>query len=160
VAESSARRDFVRFVVVGLVATAVSAALFNLLVHSTALGSGTLAQQPLIGFVASNALGMTVSFVGTRWWVFRDRRPAGATGGLAGFVAVNVVSWSVPLGCLALSRYVLQLSTPVADNLAANVIGLALGTVVRFWALRVAVFAARRPPDAVPDPERPAAPIT
>jgi len=39
-------------------------------------------------------------------------------------------------------RYVLDLSSALADNIAANVIGLGLGTVVRFWALRASVFSA------------------
>ena len=56
---------------------------------------------------------------------------------------INVPSWTLPLASLTLSRYVLDLSSALADNIAANVIGLGLGTVVRFWALRASVFSAR-----------------
>ena len=142
-ARSSAPREFTAFVAVGAVATAVSASFYNLLAHSAVLGEGSWTQQPIIAFVLSNLLGMVVSFTGTRWWVFRDRPAAGPAGGLVGFVAINLLSWVVPLATLSFSRYVLDLSSALADNIAANVIGLGLGTVVRFWALRASVFSAR-----------------
>jgi putative flippase GtrA len=44
------------------------------------------------------------------------------------------------LCCLGISRYVLGLSGPLADNVAANVIGLGLGTLFRFWSYRRWVF--------------------
>ena len=56
------------------------------------------------------------------------------------------MSWVVPLASLAFSRYVLGLSSALADNVAANLVGLGLGTVLRFWALRSAVFSARAHP--------------
>ena len=34
----------------------------------------------------------------------------------------------------------LHRSDPIADNIAANVVGLGLGTVVRFWAIRRFIF--------------------
>ena len=139
-ARSSAPREFTDFVAVGAIATAVSASLYNLLAHSAVLGNGSWTQQPIVAFALSNLVGMAVSFTGTRWWVFRDRPAAGPGGGLPGFVAINLLSWAVPLASLSFSRYVLDLSSALADNVAANVVGLGLGTVVRFWALRASVF--------------------
>jgi len=133
-------REFSAFVLVGVVATAVSASLYNLLAHTAAFGGSGLVQQPFVAFALSNMAGMVVSFAGTRWWVFRARPVTGAAGGLVGFVAVNVLSWAVPLASLAFSRYVLDLSSALADNIAVNVVGLAAGTVVRFLALRITVF--------------------
>ena len=46
----------------------------------------------------------------------------------------------IPLGCLAFTRYVLGLADPVSDNIAANVVGLGLGTLARFWAIRRFIF--------------------
>jgi putative flippase GtrA len=133
-----------RFAAVGGVATLVSTTAFNLLVHWSLLGPSPHAARPLTAFALANLLGMVVSYTGTRSWAFRDRQPVGVGGGLPAFVAINVASWAVPLTCLAFSRYVLGLDDPSADNLAANGIGLGLGMLVRFWALRRAVF--RRPP--------------
>lgn len=142
-AGSAAPREFSAFLAVGLLATGVSTALYNVLAHTAVLGVGSVAGHPLVAFVLSNTAGMAVSFVGTRWWVFRARLAGGSATGLLGFVVVNVLSWVVPLACLAFSRYALGLSSALADNVAANVVGLGLGTVIRFWALRSTVFSSR-----------------
>ena len=130
----------VRFVAVGAVATLVSTAAFNLLVHWPPGGPSLLADRPLTAFVLANLLGMVVSYTGSRSWAFRDRQAVGIGGGLPAFVAINVASWAVPLTCLAFTRYALGLDDPVADNVAANVVGLGLGMSLRFWALRRLVF--------------------
>jgi len=41
---------------------------------------------------------------------------------------------------LAVSHYLLGLQSPLADNISANVVGLAAGTTFRFWAYRRYVF--------------------
>jgi putative flippase GtrA len=51
----------------------------------------------------------------------------------------------IALACLATSRYVLGFSGPLADNVAANVVGLLLGTLFRFWSYRKWVFPATPP---------------
>ncbi len=56
------------------------------------------------------------------------------------FIVINVVSMVIPLGCLSFTRYVLGLTDPFADNISANVIGLGLGTLARFWAIRRFIF--------------------
>lgn len=139
-------REGLRFAVVGAVATLVSTTAFNLLVHWPAGGPSPLADRPLTAFALANLLGMVVSYSGSRSWAFRDREAVGVGGGLPAFVVINIASWAVPLTCLAFTRYVLGLDDPVADNVAANVVGLGLGMLVRFWALRRAVF---RPPTAL-----------
>ena len=49
----------------------------------------------------------------------------------------------IPIACLWISRNVLGLDDPYSDNVAANVIGLFLGMVARFYLFRTLVF--RRP---------------
>ena len=44
--------------------------------------------------------------------------------------------------CLSISRYVLDLHSPLADN-AANIVGIGLGALFRFWAYREFMFAGR-----------------
>jgi len=46
----------------------------------------------------------------------------------------------IAAGCLSFSRYILDLHTALADNIAANVVGLGLGTLFRFWSYRKWVF--------------------
>lgn len=132
-------REGIRFMLVGAAATLVSTTAFNLLVHGPS-GSSALSDRPLTAFALANLVGMVVSYSGTRVWAFRGRTAVGVGQGLPAFIAINLVSWTVPLTCLAITRYVFGLDDPVADNLSANVVGLGLGMAVRFWALRRAVF--------------------
>jgi putative flippase GtrA len=133
-----------KFLTVGGVATLVALVLFNALVHGYFGGPGPLNDQPLLAFVLANLVGMVVSYRGSRSWAFRDREAVGPTGGRVTFFVINVLSMAIPLGCLAFTRYVLGLTDPLSDNIAANVVGLGLGTAARFWAIRRWIFLSPR----------------
>lgn len=129
-----------RFLAVGLVATVVALILFNWLVHGFGPLSGAwLNDDPEVAYVLANAVGMVISFRGTKVWAFRDRRTRHADGGLAAFVVINLATMLIPITCLSLSRG-LGLDDPVSDNVSANVIGLALGNAARFFLFRTFVF--------------------
>lgn len=130
-----------RFIAVGGVATLIALLLFNLLVHGFwGFRPGPMNDRPLTSYALANLVGMVVSYRGTRSWAFRHRQPVGVAGGRVSFFVINTVTMAIPLLCLAVSRYVLDLDSALADNLAANVVGLALGTAARFWAFRRFVF--------------------
>ena len=46
---------------------------------------------------------------------------------------LNAIGLAISLMCLFISHYVLDLTSALADNISANVIGLVLGTTFRFW---------------------------
>ncbi|WP_435743654.1 GtrA family protein [Nocardioides sp. SYSU DS0663] len=156
-----------RFIAVGGVATVVALFLFNLLVHGFNTGEhALLPDQPILAYVIANTVGMVISYRGSRTWAFRDRPPAQADGGRTAFVAINVITMTIPVACLWFSRNVLGLDDPVSDNVAANVIGLVLGLVLRFYLFRRFIF--RRPihltqmydpagPPRLPEPDHPGA---
>lgn len=129
-----------KFLTVGGVATVVSFVLFNGLVHGYYGGPGPMHDDPLGAFVIANTIGMVVSYRGSRSWAFRHREAVGPAGGRLSFFAINIVSMVIPLACLAFTRYALGRSDPFADNIAANVVGLGLGTLARFWAIRRFIF--------------------
>ncbi|HET6561408.1 MAG TPA: GtrA family protein [Marmoricola sp.] len=129
-----------KFLAVGGIATAVAFVAFNVLAHGAWTGLGLLGDYPLVAFVVANTIGMLVSYRGSRHWAFRHREVVGLAGGRVTYFLVNTASMALPLACLAFSRYVLDRSDAVSDNIAANVVGLALGTAVRFWAFRRFVF--------------------
>lgn len=134
-------REVVKFLTVGGVATVIAFVLFNALVHGfPGREDGWLHDQPLTAYALANLVGMAVSYRGSRSWAFRHREVVGTAGGRVGFFVINVLSMAIPLGCLAVSRYVLDLDTALADNIAANVVGLGLGTAARFWAFRKFIF--------------------
>lgn len=133
-----------KFLTVGGLATLVAFVLFNALVHGYFGGPGPLNQQPIVAFVLANTVGMVVSYRGSRSWAFRDREAVGPAGGRLAFVVINTASMLIPIGCLAFTRYVLGLTDPLSDNIAANVVGLGLGTAARFWAFRRFIFLSPR----------------
>lgn len=133
--------EVAKFLTVGGVATLVAFVIFNALVHGVLWHSpGPLHQQPLTSYVIANLIGMVVSYRGSRSWAFRHREVVGAAGGRVAFFVINTLTMGIPLVFLAVSRYLLQLDNVVADNVAANVLGLAVGTAARFWAFRRFVF--------------------
>lgn len=130
-----------RFLTVGSVATIAAFILFNLLVHGLSTGEhAVLGDQPILAYVLANTVGMVISYRGTRGWAFRDRPPRQSDGGRSAYVLINVVTMSLPIGCLMISRDVLGLDDPLSDNISANVIGLLLGLGARFYLFRRFVF--------------------
>jgi putative flippase GtrA len=132
--------EVAKFLTVGGVATAVSFVIFNALVHGDWALPPAMNRWPLPAYVIANTVGMLVSYRGSRSWAFRHREVVGRAGGRLAFFVINVASMAIPLLCLAFSRYVLHRDDPVADNVAANGVGLVLGTAARFVAFRKFVF--------------------
>lgn len=141
-----------RFGTVGGAAFVVDAGLFNLL----RFGPGELLlDKPITAKVLSVTVATVVAWLGNRYWAFAGSRRSSRVQELVMFAAVNVGGMAIAAGCLAVSHYALGLTSPLADNVSANGVGLVLGTAFRFAAYRWIVFTG----DGVavpPRPERPA----
>lgn len=148
-------REVIKFGLVGAVAFVVDIGLFNLL--RFAGGEGPLYDRPLTAKVVSVAVATLVAWLGNRYWTFRHRRRAAMAHELLLFVVFNVAGMLIALACLGISHYVLDLRSPLADNISANGVGLVLGTLFRFWAYRTFVFSKQDIlEDTSPLAERPA----
>jgi putative flippase GtrA len=134
--------ELLRFGSVGAVAFLVDVGLFNLLRFGP---GGLLADKPLTAKVVSVAVATVVAWLGNRYWTFAPSRTATRVRELLGFAVVNVIGMAIAVGCLAFSHYVLGLTSPLADNISANVVGLGLGTVFRYFAYRHVVFTGTQP---------------
>jgi putative flippase GtrA len=131
--------ELLRFGTVGGVAFVVDTGLFNLL----RFGPGDLlADKPLTAKVLSVAVATIVAWLGNRYWTFSDRKTQTQLREFIGFVVVNIGGMGIALGCLWFSHYVLDLRSPLADNISANGVGLVLGMVFRYLAYRTFVFTA------------------
>jgi len=129
--------ELARFWSVGATAYVIDFTAFNLLRY----GPGELlGDRPLTAKVASVAISTIAAWLGSRYWTFADRRTAGRRRELATFALVNAGGLAVAVGCLAFSHYTLGLTSPLADNISANVIGLVLGTIFRYTFYRRVVF--------------------
>ncbi|HZI97908.1 MAG TPA: GtrA family protein [Actinomycetales bacterium] len=138
-------RELVKFGLVGVVAYVVDVTLFNLLLFGEPLDTtAALDERPLTAKAVSVAVATLVAWLGNRFWTFRRRRRASKRRELALFVVMNLAGMAIALLCLWISHYVLELDSPLADNISANVVGLALGTAFRFFAYRTWVFTADR----------------
>ena len=138
-------RELVKFGVVGAVAFIVDVGLFNVLLHET--------DKPLTSKTLSTVAATTVAYAGNRWWTFRRRSRSGVGREYTLFFLLNGVGLAIALGCLATSHYLLGLTSRLADNIAANVVGLVLGTMFRFWSYRRFVFPALLAEAAAPSTE-------
>jgi putative flippase GtrA len=126
--------EIAKFGVVGAIAYIVDFIIFN------ALRAGALSDKPITAKLISTVLATTVAYFGNRQWTFRHRERQGMRKEYALFFGFNAVGLAIALGCLGLSHYVLDLTSPLADNVSANLIGMGLGTIFRFWAYRRFVF--------------------
>lgn len=134
-------RELVRFAFVGAAAYVVDTGLFNLLL----LGPGqVLGDQPVVAKVVSASVATLVAWLGNRYWTFSGSKRASRTRELIMFALVNVGGMAVAVLTLAVSHYVLGFTSPLADNIAANVVGVGLGTVFRYLCYRYVVFTGPR----------------
>lgn len=150
--------QLVRFGAVGGVGFVVDVAVFNaLLAAGTA---GHLRGAAVLAKSSSTVLAIAVNWLGNRYWAFREHRRADIAREAVEFAVVSLAGSLVTLGCLATSHYLMHLTSPLADNISANVVGLGLGSAVRFVAYRGWVFAASRGAATRPVlPTAPTAPI-
>ncbi|MCE0536809.1 GtrA family protein [Kineosporia rhizophila] len=133
-------REVMKFGAVGGVAFVVDTGVFNLLLHSAVGEAVGLDHKPLTAKTISVLVATVVSWLGNRYWTFRHRRRASVRREFVLFGVMNGAGLAIALACLGFSRYILDLDSPLADNISGNVIGLALGTLFRFWAYRTFVF--------------------
>lgn len=133
-------KELSKFLTVGALATAVAFVIFNGLLHGGPFWDAPMSSQPQLAYVIANTVGMVISFRGTRNWAFASRDVRHKDGGRTAFIVINVVTMLIPMACLWVSRELLDLDSALADNVAANVIGLGIGTAVRFLLLRQYVF--------------------
>lgn len=145
--------EFGRSAVAGTIASIVAFVLFNLLVHwDPGYDDAPLNDHAITGFLIANVISTLLTYQLSRTWAFRHREPVGFAGGVVPFFAISAASLVIPVACLWISRNLLGYDSALADNVAANVVGLFLGFITRFFAWRTVVFSGR--PGAAPDQER------
>ncbi len=140
--------ELAKFGTVGAVSFLLDLAVFNALLH-------VAPTRPLTAKVVSTLVGATNAFVLNRAWSFRRRTRSTLRREAALFAVFNGCGLAIALTVLAVSHYVLGFQSRLADNIAANGVGLVLGSLFRFWSYRRFVWTAPpveapRPPEPVP----------
>jgi putative flippase GtrA len=130
--------QLVKFGLVGGLGFLVDVGGFNAL--RFAGGEGPLYHYPLSAKIVSGAAATVVAWLGNRYWTFRHTRRAAAHHEFLLFALVATIGTLIAMACLWVSHYLLDLRSPLADNISTNGIGLALAMIFRFWAYRRLVF--------------------
>lgn len=128
--------EFAGFGAVGAVGYVTDLAVFNLLLYA----GGATAGDPLTAKLVSAVAALVVTYLGNRHWTWRGRSCSRRHREVALFVAFNLAGIGLALACLGFSHNVMGFTSPLADNISANVVGVALGGLFRFWTYRTYVF--------------------
>ena len=128
--------EVLAFLVVGGAGYVVDVLAFNLLL-STRPFSGW---DPSVARVLAVGVATVVTYLGNRLLTWRGASRHDRRREVALFALFNVVGLGISVLTLAVSHDLLGLTSRLADNVSANVVGLFLGTAFRFWAYRTVVF--------------------
>ncbi|EFM45336.1 GtrA-like protein [Mobiluncus mulieris ATCC 35239] len=126
--------EIAKFLTVGGANYVVDLAVFNLFLL------WLTPQWPLFDKCVAVAVATTFSWIANRSWTFRERGGHGVAKEALLFVLVNVIGALPPLACLWVSHYLLSFTSPLADNISANIIGLIIGTALRYVLYKLVVF--------------------
>ena len=85
-------------------------------------------------------LAILVNYVGNRAWTWRDVASEDRRRELSLFFLFSLIGFGFSLVTLLISHDVLGYTSRLADNVSANVVGVGLGAVFRFWTYRRFVF--------------------
>jgi putative flippase GtrA len=133
--------EALKFGLVGGVGFVVDVTVFNTL--RFAGEPALLGDKPLTAKGLSVAVATIVTYLGNRHWTWRERARSSRRREIVLFLLFNGIGLLIATSCLAVSHYVLDLRSPLADNLSANGVGLLLGMAFRFWSYRRFVFTRR-----------------
>ncbi|GAA3132394.1 GtrA family protein [Streptosporangium carneum] len=126
--------ELAKFGTVGAIAFVVDTGGLNLLVYG--LHWGTLASK-----VVATTVAATLAYLGNRFWTFRHREQSGLTREYFLFFLLNAFGLLIGLLCLGFTQSILKLTDPLSTNIA-NLFGIGLGTLFRFWSYKKWVFLA------------------
>ncbi|MFK0226641.1 GtrA family protein [Streptomyces sp. NPDC090303] len=122
-----------RFGAVGAIGWVVDTAIFNLCLH-------VLGLQSVRSGVLASAVAIIVNYAGNRKWTYGSRSSSRRMREAFLFIVFSVAGTVIQNSILAISHYGMDNTSLLADNVAKNVVGLALATVFRFFAYRAWVF--------------------
>lgn len=126
-------REAAKFGTVGAVGFLVNVVVFNLCIH-------TLQLAPIRSGVISQVVAIGTNYLGNRYWTYRHNDKRRIHRETVLFFFFSGIALVIENAVLALSHYGLGYTSPLADNIAKNVVGLGIGTAFRFWTYRTWVF--------------------
>jgi putative flippase GtrA len=127
-----------KFLTVGGFAYIIDTGLFNVLRY---VGDNPLlSDKPLTAKIISATAATLFAYFGNKQWTYASRTGRKMSQEIVLFFILNAVAMGIAVLCLFISHYILDFTSPLADNIAANVVGVGLGTLFRFVTYRKWVF--------------------
>jgi len=118
----------------------------------TATLYGTFHLGPLTSKAIAVSVACVITYLGSRFWTFRNRDNQPVARELALFIVFNGIGLFIAEVVIAITAYAFGARDQVAYN-AASVLGTILGTIFRFCTYRKWVFLApAQAPPATPEP--------
>lgn len=133
----------IKFGVVGLAGMVLDVGIFNAL-RLGVFGTDHFFATAIGAKLLSTSVAIIFNWVGNRFWTFRENRRKNVGLELVEYTLVSIGGLAIAEGCLWVSHHLLGFTSLLADNIAANVVGLALGTAFRFVLYRYWVYGTQR----------------
>ncbi|WP_127841513.1 GtrA family protein [Actinomyces wuliandei] len=130
-------RELVQFGLVGASAFLIDISLFNLLQRGPV---AVLAGHPNTANAVAAATATAYSWVANRMWTYRGRTQDNPAREALLFAIANFGGLVITQSCLLVTHHLLGLTSALADNIAAYVVGFALSTAFRFLFYHYVVF--------------------
>lgn len=126
--------ELAKFGAVGTVAFFVDLAVYN------ALAFTIMDTNPIGAKIIAVLLSTVVSWLGSRYWTFKDGAAKSASKEFVWFVLINAGGLVIATMCLIVSHYMMGLTSKLDDNISANFVGLALGNVFRYFMYKFLLY--------------------
>jgi putative flippase GtrA len=126
--------EIAKFGAIGLINIALNLAVVNLLWQTTYFSGSEVKAKAVATVVAA-----TSAYFMNRHWTYRDRPKSSLRREYTLFFAFNLVGLIIETAAVYLAKYGLHRSDWLTLN-AFTGLGIAIGTVFRFWAYRTHVF--------------------
>ena len=136
--------EMIKFGIVGGLGTIVD-------LGGAAVLQGEYHVEPLLAKAISVSAAMVLTYLGSRFWTFKERENQSVRREAVLFLVLNVIGLLIAEAVIGLVTYVMGLQGRLEYN-AASFIGTGLGTIFRFWAYRKWVFLAPKQSSTMPLP--------
>ena len=143
-------KEFMQFGMVGALAYVIDVGLFNLFQHGPV---GFLSGHPNSAQPLASSIATVFSSLANRYWTYRARTQKNVAREAVLFILANLGGIVITQLCLLFTHHVLELTSPLADNIAAYVVGFGLGTAFRFVFYHYIVFTGHKDRGAGDDVE-------
>lgn len=135
--------QFMKFGLVGGLGIVVDLGVFNAL-RLTVLAPEVVGWGPMAANVIGTLVAIAFNWVGNRLWTFRHERHHKSTWHEAmEFLLVSLAGMIISLIPLWITHYMLEWTTPLADNLS-KIVGIGVGSLFRFALYRWWVYSPKR----------------